>query len=201
MPPKRKIKDGTLIHCKTLEELEHLIRYTGSKQTLTYSKEYCYLIENGEVFQEFPIEYCKGSAIVEFADLILAEEPELTIDEILNICHQICAEVNGCHSCPMKSGNCFKSPGENYEKLEEICKQWKTNHERKEPEVEWVDLCRIKDGNKECVYEEEIEKVLPFGGYEKDEIEKIFKRYCMEHEGNFFAVYEIVCRVKARKES
>ena len=80
-------------------------------------------------------------------------------------------------------------------------KKWKAEHEKKEPEIETVYICRIieilTDGRKRCVHEEDID--LPFDGYERQRVEEILKRYCMEHDGEYIAVREVVSRVKAVK--
>ena len=81
----------------------------------------------------------------------------------------------------------------------EIISRWKSEHEKKEPEIETVDICRIieiqPDGRKRCVHEED----LASGSTDaeiKIMVEAELKRYCMEHEGEFIAVHEVVSRVK-----
>ena len=96
----------------------------------------------------------------------------------------------------------------NPEKAVEILAQWKSEHEKKEPEIETVDICRIieiqPDGRKRCVHEEymgnipiEEGKVRPSDRNIQKRCREILKRYCMEHEGEFIAVHEVVSRVKA----
>lgn len=81
--------------------------------------------------------------------------------------------------------------------------KWKANHEKKPPQIETVDICRIQeilpDGRKRCVHEEDIkpDPDQPFGGGEREAVEEMLKTYCMEHEGEFIAVHEVVSRVKA----
>ena len=83
--------------------------------------------------------------------------------------------------------------------------QWKSDHEKKEPEIdtEWFwqgrifqiyedgGYYQIKDGagfyDTGCEYRESAEE------YMKDEL----KEYCKTHDGEFIAVVEHVCRVKA----
>ena len=132
----------------------------------------------------------------EFSDLIL---PELTAEEVLQICNEICSSTIACGYCTM-AGNCFNDNDSDYSKVVEICEKWKSDHEKKEPEIETVDICRIievmPNGSKRCVHEEDIVSELAFGGDECDIVHKILKRYCMEHEGEFIAVHEVVSRVK-----
>lgn len=54
----------------------------------------------------------------------------------------------------------------------------------------------LPDGKKRCVNEEDIKSDLPFCGDEREKVEKTLKRYCMEHDGEFIAVHEVVSRVK-----
>ena len=130
---------------------------------------------------------------ISFSELIL---PELTVEEVLKICAYICHANNGCNECPMQY-NCYIEKDSDYEKIAQICSQWKADHEKKSPEFEWVDVCRIiqrhPDGRKECVYEEEI-ACEP--GLQSNAVEKILGTYISENEGEYFAVVASVCRVK-----
>lgn len=68
-------------------------------------------------------------------------------------------------------------------------------------EIETVDICRIEkilpDGSTCRVHEEDIkpDPDLPYGS-ERIAAEEILKRYCMEHEGTYRAVHEVVSRAK-----
>ena len=101
----------------------------------------------------------------------------------------------------------FKNLVGNEEVLLEICEHWKTDKEKKEPEIETVDICRIieiqPDGRKRCVHEEYMEnipieegKVRPSDRNIQKRCREILKRYCMEHDGECIAVHEVVSRVK-----
>lgn len=126
---------------------------------------------------------------------------ELSAAEVLRICNEICATREGgnCSVCKMHH-NCFFDLSSDYQKVVEICEQWKADHEKKEPEFEWVDVCRIievqDNGKKVCVHEEDImDSELPFG-YEDCAAELILKKYMKSHDGNYFATVEHVCIVK-----
>lgn len=130
---------------------------------------------------------------------------ELTAKEALQITAEICKE-NACNTCPFTflkgSGNsCRSGIAENADKTIEICKEWKVNHA--EIETEWVHVCRVIEdtGNsKRCVYEKDIDEdeILPFDTYDKI-AEDILKEYIRNHEGNFFAVVERICRKAVRQ--
>ena len=139
-----------------------------------------------------------GDFVTEFSDLII---PELTAEEVLQICTEICDE-SACLVCPFGEENCFNDKDTDKSGIVAICEKWKSDHEKKEPKIETVDICRIieilPDGRKRCVREEDINvPELPFGVFEQQRCEEILKRYCMEHDGEFIAVHEVVSRVKA----
>ena len=143
--------------------------------------------------------------MIEVSDLIL---PELTAEEVVPILTEICNRYNGnedCEGCPLNglericNGNECPFTFKYYKQVIEICAQWKSTHEKKEPEIETVDICRIieiqPDGRKRCVHEED----LASGSTDaeiKIMVEAELKRYCMEHDGEFIAVHEVVSRVK-----
>lgn len=133
-------------------------------------------------------------------------EPELTAEEIIHTLGEICTEYKDCIKCPLYSINIsLCNPQlmlENSERIVNILTKWKSKHEKKAPEIETVDICRIikilPDGRKHCVHEEDIkpDPELPYGS-EQLAAEEMLKAYCMEHEGEFIAVHEVVSRVKA----
>lgn len=83
------------------------------------------------------------------------------------------------------------------DKVIEVLKQWKKDHEKKPIETEFACIVRVIEDlgdSKRCVYEEDVTEV-------KDEtfkmtMKRILEEYCKEHEGEFFTVYEETCRVK-----
>lgn len=212
----KEIKSGMVIHCKTEEEFKTLKEYLIRNFYIFKSKEiqndwkgikYSYgigLKEYGNTTDEISFSdtdfYLRnGYEITEFSDLII---PELSAAEVLKICNEMCHKVVLCSDCKMHD-NCFTEVDSDYQKVVEICEQWKANHEKKEPEFEWVDVCRIievqDNGKKVCVHEEDIEAALNLRGDIKAKTEEILKRYIKEHDGVFFATVEHVCRVKGEK--
>lgn len=211
----KPIKPGMVIHCQTEQEANQLIKWAyksgwrwngggSAQETLwdEYQEETCYRFrEDNSITYAYTEYFVENShRIIEFFDLIelTAEELLDTLSDIKNCKGRICAD------CPLSNNFCAEADAvfikRDNEKLLEICKQWKADHEKKEPEVEWVDICRIietlPDGRKRCAHEEDIKLELPFGGDEKEKIEEILKWYCTERDGNFFAVHEVICRVK-----
>ena len=210
----KEIKPGMAIHCKNDEEKKALYQELcriGNIRTDLYedsfpnfkNNRFSYLIKDLKN-QTWGIADC---ATVEFSDLIL---PELTAEELLNILNEIIhCGVRRCDECPLAENGetlCTDDVGgvkiSNPDKLISICQQWKANHEKKEPEIETVDICRIieiqPDGKKRCVHEEDIsDGELMYSGDAVENCRYILKNYCKEHDGEFIAVHEVVSRVKA----
>ena len=206
----KEIKPGMVIHWKTgdekvalLGELERL----GYEWFGTHRKKATYECSNEDLGHVIHVYNDNGWKNItnsnrvdvvthEFSDLII---PEMSAEEVLQICSEIC---NGgpCDECIIGEENCFAEPYSDKKKVIEICQKWKSDHEKKEPEIETVDVCRIikiLPDRKMVVHEEDIKSELPFGGDERQKVEEILKRYCMEHDGEYIAVHEVVSRVKA----
>ncbi len=208
----KEIKPGMAIHCNNDEEKKALLEEAerlGYLWSNGFKPTKAYFPSNTLVFQENGLKkkiYWTGDSKnhTEFSDLIL---PELMAEEVVPILTEICNRYNeneDCEGCPLNglericNGNECPFTFKDYEQVMEICAKWKSDHEKKEPEIETVDICRIieiqPDGKKRCVHEEEIKPELPFD-MNKD-VAEILKRYCMEHDGEFIAVHEVVSRVK-----
>ena len=209
----KEIKPRMAIHCKNDEEKKALLEEAERLGYLWHSR-------------KSPIDrtVCSGNTIhfyaenefadfkhiawsdttegaIEFSDLIL---PELTAEEAIKIFGEICK--GSCQACPLYAVEpyeaCENLCYENPEKIVEILAQWKYEHEKKEPEIETVDICRIieiqPDGKKRCVHEEDIsDGELMYSGDAVENCRYILKNYCKEHDGEFIAVHEVVSRVKA----
>ena len=201
----KEITPGMVIHCKNDEEKKALLEeaerlgYLWTSRKNPIDRTFChgntihFYAENE--FSDFKhitwSDTTEGA--IEFSDLIL---PELTAEEAIKLNTELCA--SSCDKCPLYDVDGYRDCDDlclnNPEKAVEILAKWKSNHEKKEPEIETVDICRIieiqQDGRKRCVHEETIEKPITL------EVEETLKRYCMEHEGEFIAVHEVVSRVK-----
>lgn len=208
----KEIKPGMVIHCKSdkekkelLEEAERIGYLWANGDSPTKS----FFPSNTLVFREDGLRKNiswtgDGDKNTEFSDLIL---PELTAEEVLKIVDDICEtksynEKNCSPNCPFCHGIfCRQWMAEHPTETVEICAKWKSDHEKKEPEIETVDICRIieiqPDGRKRCVHEEDIsDGELMYSGDAVEKCRYILKNYCKEHDGNFIAVHEVVSRVK-----
>ena len=204
----KEIKPGMVIHWKTedekaalLEELERLgYEWYRTKRKPTEACNdkdvgHAIFVYNDNGYKNITHGNNLEEVTHNFTDLII---PEMSAEEVLQICSEIC---NGgpCDECIIGEENCFAGPYSDKKKVIEICQKWKSDHEKKEPEIETVDVCRIikiLPDRKMVVHEEDIKSELPFGGDERQKVEEILKRYCMEHDGEYIAVHEVVSRVK-----
>lgn len=127
-------------------------------------------------------------------------EDELTAEETIKVLADMCAR--GCENCelgkPVKESrylSCSAYRREHPDKVVEVLKQFKKDHEEKPIETESVGIVRVIEGAgdiKKCVYEEELtERENPM-----DAKERVLKEYCQKHAGKFFTVFESICRVK-----
>ena len=192
----KEIKPGMVIHCNSQEEYERLNEETqrlGLKGLPTsFSQDIVYVIHEYVVLWN----YAKNCNYTEFSDLII---PEMSAEEALQIANEICKHTEHCADCPMR-GNCYKAYDSDKGKTVGVLFKWKSDHEKKESEIETVYICRIikiLPDRKMVVHEEDIKSELPFGGDERQIAEEILKHYCMEHDGEYIAVHEVVSRVKA----
>lgn len=128
-------------------------------------------------------------------------DEELTAEEAIKIQAEMCRDIM-CKDCAIDRLRCdlccgcdeFRS--KNPDKVLEIIKQWKKDHEKKEVEVEFVDVIRIIEDTgdiKRCVHEERID--VEFVKISA-EIKRVLKDWCKDHDGEFFAVLESRCVVK-----
>lgn len=125
-------------------------------------------------------------------------EGELTAEETIKVLADMCAR--GCTDCELgklvkesKHAFCSAYRREHPDKVVEILKQWKKDHEKKEIEIELACVVQVIEDTgkaKRCVYEEDVTEV------KEEAMKRVLKEYCKEHEGKFFTVYEEICRVK-----
>ena len=188
----KEIKPGMVIHCNTKEEMEELSKHIKIFNTVDKILEYgndgvrrdCIRINDMGQYEGFCTYdyYAKelGLKITEFSDLIL---PELTAEEVLNTCHKICEE-SFCNQCLMMN-DCFTCKYSDARKIIEICEQWKSDHEKKEPEIEWVYRVFGAENYGEKFFQTEEEAI------------KRCEELAKSQKTKQYARYERVCRVKA----
>lgn len=119
----------------------------------------------------------------------LAEE-ELTAEEAIKIQAEMCSVP--CRKCPISKERgayeCRTFRAEHPDKVLEILKQRKKDHEKKEVEVTQKIYCIVVDEERKVVHEEEIGN--------SDSCMDVLKNYCENHDGKFFSLMEFRCEVK-----
>lgn len=119
-------------------------------------------------------------------------EDELTAEEAIILRSEMCANTSCC-DCKLSGHNngtgtsCNEFSKKYPERVIEILKQQKKEHEKKEVEVESKLYCRIIDGGDGSTVRSE---ALQDGINLNDEIKEILAKYCSEHVGDYFAVCE-----------
>lgn len=169
--------------------VREMSQYIGKVVTIkeTYSNKYNIEEDGGEWF--WTDEMLEGLA-----------EDELTAEEAIKIQAEMCRNTV-CKDCAIdrlrydSHCECCEFRSKNPNKVVEVLKQWKKDHEKKPIETELVSIVRVIEYTgaiKKCVYEEEItERENPM-----DAKERVLKEYCQKHTGKFFTVFESICRVK-----
>ena len=200
----KEIKPGMVVHCKNdddkkslLEEAERLgYKWRNNKSATDFmmfnkAGNTIHFHERNELVSHRYITWSnKTDGVTEFSDIIL---PELTAEEVVPILTEICNRYNGnedCEGCPLNglehicNGNECPFTFKDYKQVMEICVQWKTNHEKKEPEIEWVYRVFGAENYGEKVFQTEEEAIKQCEELAKSQKTKQYARY------------ERVCRVK-----
>ena len=187
----KEIKPGMKIHCNSLVEynlLEEEVKRLGYGELPIRGValsgkigEHVFPIPEDKEYEILWEYYHDDRSYTEFSDLIV---PEMSAEEVLQICSEIC---NGgpCDECIIGEENCFAEPYSDKKKVIEICQKWKSDHEKKEPEIEWVYRVFGVENNGEKFFQTEEEAI------------KRCEELAKSQKSKQYARYERVCRVKA----
>ena len=127
-------------------------------------------------------------------------EEELTAEEAIKIQAEMCRSTM-CKDCAIdrlrydSHCECADFRSKNPERIIEILKQWKKDHEKKEVETERAIMVRVlvgNDCNGKCVHEEEV----PSGETWDQAQARVLKEYCENHDGKYISTICGICRVK-----
>ena len=196
----KEIKPGMAIHCKNdderkalLEEAEKLgYRWRGGYKISEYKKYRTgYTIHFYEPAIGTSYKYITWSddteGVTEFSDIIL---PEMTAEEFLQVINDICNTYSNCSydckkECPFCKGYCKEWMAKHPKDTIEICAQWKSYHEKKDPEIEWVYRVFGAENYGEKFFQTEEEAI------------KRCEEIAKSQKTKQYARYERICRVKA----
>lgn len=184
----KEIKPGMVIHCKNYTEYKQLetetirlgygeLPYKGARN---YADLVFYILNTGTVTWSY-LKDTKDHTITEFSELVL---PELTAEETLKWIGENYRNENWI-SC-FGEDYCIDEAVKNLGASEVIAKieQWKTDHEKKEPETEWVYRVFGAENHGEKFFQTEDEAI--------SRCEELVK----SQKTKQYARYERVCRVK-----
>lgn len=130
-----------------------------------------------------------------FTNEMLEPVEEMSAEEAVRLYAKMCKEHN-CYACPVykKSGECgceefaINHP----EEVIEILKQWKADRKKKPIETENVMYIVVMDEKRNVVYEEKTNEAVITATMK----EETLKKYCVEHDGKYYAIAERRCVVK-----
>ena len=132
-----------------------------------------------------------------FTDEMLEPVEEMSAEEAIRIQAEMCRSTM-CKDCAIDKlrydshYECSEFRSKNPDKVIEILKQWKADHEKKPIETENVVYIVVMDEKRNVVYEEKTNKEIA-AATKKDEV---LKKYCEEHDGKYYAISERRCVVK-----
>ena len=194
----KEIKPGMAIHCKNDEEKKALLEEAerlGYKWSNTCVPTDSRMVKiAGMTIHFYGKSECANSkhitwsdktkGVTEFSGLIL---PDMTAEEAIKLFGELC--IGSCEGCPLHRvddyENCFSFCFDNPEKAVELLAQWKSEHEKKEPEIEWVYRVFGSENYGEKFFHTEEEAI------------KRCEELAKSQKTKQYARYERVCRVKA----
>lgn len=154
---------------------------TDKKNTdglLDYSDGFNIELKNGKIWR------------IGFESVCEPVEEELTAEEAIKIQAEMCSVP--CRKCPISKERgayeCRTFRAEHPDKVLEILKQRKKEHEKKEVEVTQKIYCLVMDEERKVVHEEEIGN--------SDSCMDVLKNYCGNHDGKFFSLMEFRYELK-----
>ena len=195
----KTIEPGMVIHCKNDEEKKALLeeaerigyRWSGLAKRPTdktiQSGRTLHFYDKNENYDFMHITWSDDTdGVTEFSDLIM---PEMTAEEAIKINTELCAGT--CDECPLYNVDGYRDCDDlclnNPEKAVEILAKWKSNHEKKEPEIEWVYRVFGTENYGEKFFNTEEEAI------------KRCEELAKSQKTKQYARYERVCRVKSVK--
>ena len=155
--------------------------------------------KNVEISKVNDASYCIKESDREWfwTDEMFEPVEEMNAAEAIKAFTEICGEYM-CYKCPIgnidKDLKCYEIKMQKPEKVVEVLKQWKSDHEKKPIEIEFAWYVQIIEADTHTVkHEEKVETDIKSMDAQKAEI---LKKYCSEHDGKYYAISERRCVVK-----
>ena len=192
----KEIKPGMAVHCKSddekkalLEEAERLgyvwysTKNKPTERSVSGIGNTIHFYDKGTSI--FSVDYkhithsCQtGDSVIEFSDLII---PEMSAEEVLQIAKKLefefVREYLGLPYGKSLDGMLFDAEPR---KIIDMCEQWKSDHEKKEPEIEWFWKSYVVGGSdyKEADTEQEAMEWCEYYAKEHPETKCTYKHVC-----------------------
>lgn len=130
-----------------------------------------------------------------WTDEMLEPVEEMSAEEAIRTFGEVCHDAN-CWHCPIKEidreHSCTDIKISHPEEIVKILKQWKADHKKKPIETENVMYIVVMDEKRNVVYEEKTNEAVITATMK----EETLKKYCVEHDGKYYAIAERRCVVK-----
>lgn len=197
----KEIKPGMEVKCRTKEEAIALwvwfyengyVREEFPEDGLDnflscFSDSLFYIIESVNSWGTFAEDIADVKK-VEFSELVI---PELTAEEVISTISEMCESVS-CAECYLgkhcdHANSVCSIKGMEPSVVIDACIKWKSDHEKKEPEIEWVYRVFGAENYGEKFFQTEEEAI------------KRCEELAKSQKTKQYARYEHVCRVKAVK--
>lgn len=172
--------------------------YGGSHFTRQMYKLLGKIVRISEVYTDFyridamDYEYCS------WTDAMFEPITELTAAEVVVFGQEMCDSAHGCSACPFqevisKYNGCgcrYVKHDHSDEYIDTVTKWVAGDAGKKEISIEKCSYLVIMDTDRNIVYEEQLKVGNDYGA--------VFKRYCEEHDGIYYAIIE--CRLGVKED-
>ena len=191
----KEIKPGMVISWKTkdekaalLEELERLgYKWYGTERKPTESCDdndtgHAIYVYNDNGYKNITHSNRREEATHNFSDLIIPDS-DLSAEEALLAYDQMCRENYCCSDCPVYGivgDECTHKMDGHISEIMDAIKQWKAEHEKKAPEIEWFWKSYVVGGSdyKEADTEQEAMEWCEYYAKEHPEAKCTYKHVC-----------------------
>lgn len=154
------------------------------------------IVEISEVYTCY-YHICDGALFV-WTDDMLEPITDLTTSEVVAFGQVMCDSAHGCSACPFqevisKYNGCgcrYVKHDHSDEYIDTVTKWVVGDAGKKEISIEKCSYLVIMDTDRNIVYEEQLKVGNDYGA--------VFKRYCEEHDGIYYAIIE--CRLGVKED-
>ena len=187
----KEIKNFMAICCTNIEQVRELDKKMKSGKCFEDFLPFpCYILTDGKKYYGCVKDknfissknYNPVPQIVNFSDLIIQDQ-DLSAEEALLAYDQMCRENYCCSDCPIYGivgEECTHEMDGHITEIVDAIKKWKSDHEKKEPEIEWFWKSYVVGGSdyKEADTEQEAMEWCEYYAKEHPEVECTYKSVC-----------------------